>query len=75
MTDRERPVVETLSMFDGVTETWWGNGANNEAIDSSAAKALHASGNAQAVHRHDRETRCVRGGGCYVLRFPETDGG
>lgn len=76
MTDDEtRPVMETLSMFDGVTDTWWGNGANNDAIDLSATKALHASGNPQGVHRHGRETRCVRGGGCYVLRLPEADSG
>lgn len=64
----------TLSMFDGITNLWWGIGtANADAVDSSARKAFDATGEPQGVHRHGKDEHCVRGGGCYVLRFPETD--
>lgn len=63
-----------LSMFEGVTAVWYCRG-NDSEIDAGAAKALRSSGDPQAVHRHGPDEACVRGGGCYVLRPKEENGG
>lgn len=64
-----RPERDWLSMFDDITNHWWGNGSNDDETARSAKMALDATGEPQGVHRHAAGAACVRGGGCYVLRM------